>query len=694
MNDIYRRNLAPARATDTLPFARPETFGAGVADAIGNVGATIGRINIQEKELETKRERDFQSSAAALEFAKIQESAASFALERQTSEDLAPGAAGYADAVGAYIDQESERLLGSIGDEKVRMAYQGRLAEWRGDAVIRAEAWERGQAVKLAADNLSQTLDIRANRAFRSDAEGFSGELEAWQEDLAEMRSTLPPDAFAKFEAAGVETISAQFLQGRDPEERLALLESGLFDSLDPGVVERIREGALVDQRRAKLEAEAELRVKKAEAKDAVDLVIADLGDGIPRPDADIDAAIEAARTYGLDSELRRLEKGKVENTANAEFAGASEVAIDQEVKRLNQEIATKGDKVDRETVWRRDHLTELRKTRGEQIEDDPAEFASQNGIAWQPLDFSDPAATSSSIAARRRAVSQTSSLTDRPVNFLLPAEVEQLRANLGTPQGQQMALSIARQFGRDAVKVMRQVEPDDPLLLHSLGLQPGWSQRAIEGRNLVKQKAYSPPKGLEAAIRTRLGVALNALAPEARGGVIATAGALYAEFQARRGDAGEEIDEGVVSVMVDRALGNNDTKRGDRGGKGGLAYWNGRPFVLPVTMTGDEFSRRLSFGKLNGGYRDDLETPVTADELRDEFTPVRIAGNLYGFQNERREWVLAANGDRAVIDISKLTAAPAEEKAFGSARKQGPSHVWVAPSSKAKPTPYDKVRY
>jgi hypothetical protein len=694
MADSYRRQIAPVRANDTLPFARAETFGAGVADAIGNLGGAIARSNEQDRALETQRERDMQASAAGLEFAKIQEEAAKQALEAQTA--VGPGGAGYTEEVGRYISAEGDRLLGSIGDAKVRRSFAARLADWRTQSMIGAEAWERGQAVKMAADNLGQTLDIRANRAFRSDAEGFSAELTAWQADLEEMRTSLPPDVYTKYEAAGVEVIAAQYLQGQDPEERLALLDSGLFDSLDPNVSARIRSGAEVDQRRARLEIEAELRVRKAEAKDSVDAVIADLGDGIPRPEEEIDAAIAAANEYGLDGELRRLEQGKVQNSANREFSGASEVAIDQEVKRLNQIIAGQGDNADRETVWRRDHLQQLRERRGEQIEQDPAEFASQNGIAWEPLDFSSAELTTATIAARRQAVSKTRSLTQRPVDFLLPAEREQLRANIGTKEGQGMALAIARQFGGDAPKVMREIDDDDRLLVHALGLQPAYAARAVEGRNLVREKAYAPPKGLEGAIRQRLGFSLGALSPKTQGGIIETASSLYAAYMHRKGDPGEEINQEYVNVVVDRALGNTSERRGDRGGRGGIGFWNGAPFVLPVTMTGSEFGRRLNgIGKLNGAYRDDLETPVTADELREEFSPVRLAGTRYGFRNARNEWVLLANGERAALDLAKLEEpedAPAGPFGAGGAKPRGA--VFVAAPSQAPESPYAKVRY
>lgn len=645
MSDIYQRQVAPTRATDTLPFAREETFGGELGRAIGRAGDVVGQVNVQNRQLQVERERDMQASAAALQFVRIQEEAAKRALELQDESE--PGGAGYTAAIDGHLGEQETAFLGSIGDEKVRRRFQERFAEWRADTSLRAEAWERGQAVKLTVNNNQQATHLRANRAARLDGDGFAAELAAFKEDIAGLEH-VPPDVRAALERDGVTEISVSWIGSRPPEERIALLKSGVFDQLDPGIVKQLQNEAEVDQRRAQLELESQARIAKADAKDSVDAVLADLGDGIPRSDDEIKTALELARKNGLDDEARKLEKGFVENAANREFTGASEVQIDREVKRLNTVIANAGDKAKPEDIWRRDHLVTLRDKRGEQLRTDAADFASQNGIEWGELDIADPA----SIAARRKAVQQTEALTGRPASPLLPAEVEQLQANLGSAEGQRAAVAVARQFGgRYAAAAMRQIAPNDPLMLHATGLTSHVAAVALQGRATIKSKAYVPPKALDDTFRTVTGRALNGLAPEARGGVLETARAIYAYYADRDGLPSEEAYESLAKQAVNMALGQTEK------GRGGLGSWRGNAFVLPPAMTWQQFGGRIANLKvLDGMYWGDHETKVTPEQLRTRFTPVRISGTSYAWlSDDGRTYAVTKQGQKAALDVGAL---------------------------------------
>ena len=74
MADPYTRQIAPRDASATLPFARPETFGAGLADAVGDVSMGVARESVVRKAEDKQLERDKEATAAALALAKIQES--------------------------------------------------------------------------------------------------------------------------------------------------------------------------------------------------------------------------------------------------------------------------------------------------------------------------------------------------------------------------------------------------------------------------------------------------------------------------------------------------------------------------------------------------------------------------------------------------------------------------------------------
>lgn len=664
MSDIYRRQVAPSRATDTLPFAREETFGGDFARAVGRAGEVVGQHNIAERQIETERERDMQASAASLAFVRLQEEAASHAAELQ--ENAEPGGAGFTETVDKYLGERESAFLGTIADEKVRSRFTERFAEWRADTSLRAEGWERGQSVKLTVDNHQQTTNLRANRAARLDADGYAAEIAAHREDVAGLEN-VPPDIRGKLEREGITEITVGWIGARPPEERIALLDSGVFDQLEPQIVRQLRGEAEVDQRRAAIEAEARGRIEKAEAKDDLDQLLRELGDGVPKSDADLAAAQALADKWGFDKSTYDLGKARVKGTVNREFAGATPVQIDAEVKALDTRIARAGDNAAAADIVRRDALIELRDTREQQIDDDPAAFATSIGKEWPPLDFAD----SGSIVARRRAADATAEATGRPAQYLTAAEAKQVQANLGSLDGQRAAIDLARGFGgRAGAAVIRQLAPSDSMMLHLTGLTDYYGSAALEGRELVKRKAYAPPKDLDVALRSRLGRSLMLGSAAMQGGVIESARSMYAYFMAQRGDAGAEVDEDMANAVVDRALGNVDGKLGDRGGRGGIAKWNDAPFVLPATMTSADFGRRMaSIGKLGGFFWGDGESPVTPDQLRSRFTPVRVGGTRYAWVTANGEFARDKTGGRAVLDIAKV-AAPA-----------------AAPAARARPT-------
>lgn len=676
MTDIYQRQLAPARATDTLPFAREETFGGELGRSIGRAGEVVAQNNVGERQMQTERERDMQASAASLAFVRLQEEAATYALEQQEAAEA--GGAGYTETVDKYLTERESAFLGTIGDEKVRRRFTERFAEWRGDTSLRAEAWERGQAAKLTVDNYQQATFLRANRAARLDPEGFAAEIAAHKADVAGLEH-IPANVRAALERDGIAEISVSWIGSRPPEERVALLESGVFDQLDPGVVKQLRNEAEVDQRRGALELEAKMRLEKAEAKDELDQLLRELGDGVPKSDADLAAAQALADKYGFDAADYDLGKARVVGQVNREFEAATPVQIDAQVKALDTRIARAGDNANAEDVIRRDALLDLRDARAKEIDADPAAFGTKLGVEWAPLDFDDPG----SLVARRRSAEAIAETTQRPVQYLSQQEAKQLQANIGSLDGQRQAIDLARGFGgRAGAAVMRQVAPDDSMMLHLTGLGDFYSAAALEGRELVKRKAYAPPKDLDAALRARLGRSLMLGSAAMQGGVIESARAMYAYFMARRGDDGSELDTDMANTVIDRALGNADGKLGDRGGRGGIAKWNGAPFVLPGNMTSADFGQRMaSIGKLGGFFWGDGESPVTPEQLRKRFTPVRLGGTRYAFVNASGEFARDAAGGRAVLDIGKI------------ARPRSAAPV-AAPARRTRPvSPYEGVR-
>lgn len=654
MADPYTRQIAPRDASATLPFARPETFGAGLADAVGDVSMGVARESVVRKAEDKQLERDKEATAAALALAKIQEEAVAFATEQQSQTDA--GGAGYSRQIEAYLQDREAQFLGSIRDDRVRDAMAPRFAEWRSRTVISAQGWEKGQSVALAVGNYGELTKIRANQANRADADGFVELLAQQRQDLALLEG-VPPDVKVKLDRAGTEEIAVGWLTGRTPQEQKALLESGRFDMLDPNIMRQLKEGAAIGIAREQKELEAQARIRQAEVADAVDQVLKDVGDGLPVNDAQLAEAQAAAQEAGLKDKVTDLFDARIRNHANREFQNVGVVAIDSEVKALNTKIARAGDKATRADIIRRDHLVDLRDKRRRMIEDDPAEFASRLGVEWTPLSDESPEALAASIADRKRAARATAAAAGLPVKFLTDAEATQLAANVKTTEGRAKAIEIAAAFGPDAGKVIDQIAPEQPLLKHLTGLTPKQRGFALEGAGLIAGKGYKPPEGLDGAIRARIGTAMNGFNESARQGVLETARGFYAYYKARAGDDGAEVDERLVLLAVDRALGNVDAKPGEQGGRDGIASWRGEMrFILPNRMTEAEFRRRISGGTLQGFFWGDRKTPVTAQQLREKFIPEKIGGTRYRWrQMGGGGYALDNRGQPAVLDVGKL---------------------------------------
>lgn len=668
-DNIYRPQVAPVRATDTLPFATPETYGAGIGEALSGLGHTASRGEVQKAAQETQRERDFQASAATLELVKIQEEVARRALEAQA--EAGPGGDGYAAMIEQEIADRETRLLGSIGDEKVRRAISERLASWKSDALLGAEAWERGQAAKLAVTNHQETTNIRANRVTRMDHVGFVAEVAAHKEDVG-LLEFVPENVRAALDREGVAELSVSWIGSRPPEERLQLLDSGLFDQLDPGTVKELKNEARVDLRRAQLETEAQSRVAKAEAKDALDGFLRELGDGIPKSDADVAAMEKLADEWGFDKEVYNLGKARVQGHANREYERATPPQIDAEIKRLDTVIARAGDKARREDVWRRDHLAGLRDRRAESIASDPASFGAQLGMEWPELDFGDPA----SVASRRSAAEAVAAASHTPARYLSEAEAEQVKANMDSVAGQRAAVDLARRFGgRAGASVMRQLSPGDPLLLHATGLPSAFVGPVLAGRDLLAKKVVKLPSDWGGSYSESIGPAMALLAPELQAGVRQAAESLYAYYAQRGGLREDELSASLLSRVIGDALGARGSGR-ER--KGGIGNWNGAPVVLPTTMTQEEFGRRLANIRNTDAVFSDGESPISGRQLRERFTPVAVRDGVYAFVFDRGGYAQTRDGKRWEITLSKIapqSARPAEAEPL-STMGVAPEHV------------------
>ena len=651
MADPYQRQVGPGRTTEALPFANANDYGGQIGEAIIGLGEQQGRQNIADRTIETQRERDRQATQAMVDFAQAQEIYSEAEIDARMNPG--PGAEGHRKQMDDHLAKVETDLLGTIQDEKVRDAYRGRFAAWKADQVIRAEAYERGETVKLMVTNAGTAIDIKANQLNRATAsnEDFANAVTEYRAGVGDLEG-VPADIRMAMEKDGVAVLSSSFLKGRDPNEAKALIASGAFDGfLSPAQMEQIANGADIDIRREKLEAAATARLEKAAAKEDLDQLLREISDGVPKSDEELAAAAEKAAKYGLDKDGYDLGKARVEGQLNREYRTATPAQIDAEIKKYDSRIAKAGDKASVTDIVARDHLIGILSTRTKDVAKDPLSAGAKMGIDVQEVDWSN----SGSVAARRRAADASAKALGVPPVYLTDEETAQMRSQMDTPAGLLAVSSQLRQLGGKASRrAAQQIDPSNSWFHASLGLNDQARQMIYNGDKLLSSKQVSvsandtQPRWREYAMP-----AMQLLPIEAKGAVLQMAVRIYAQGAARLGL--DDFDEDLFDSSIDTAIGR--VRRGDQR-LGGIGEWNGAKVVLPPSVSQSRFD--TLFGAVNFSKSDVKPLygngdPIPAAVLRKGWTPVLAPSGKYRFQNGRGEYAGAAGNKIFELDFNKL---------------------------------------
>lgn len=647
MVDPYQRQLAPQRVGNQVGQANVQQMGGGIGDVLSGIGDAVGQNAIQDMQLKQQQDRDLAAAAAFKAQAELKERIGMASLDAQ--DNAAPGAAGFSKSMADMLDKETGAFIQSIADPVVRRRYEAQMQDWTSEQRLRFEAFERGQTAKLGVTNTQTSFDLIANRVSRNvPAEDFQEAIEDVRTGLAEMEG-LPADVRIALEREGVEKIAYSWLAGKPPNQAKALLESGVFDGMmSPEAIDRINRNADVEIRRAQIELEAQQRAQVAESREALNLLITQLGDGAVIPDADLQTAVERATALGLDKQGYDLVKLGISNDVNRTYRAAPPAQIDAALKQLQADIATRGDEVPASLTLRRDALQSLLTARTRDAAADPLAVAAQNGIASGPIDWDNPA----TIAQRKTAALAASRLLGVPPRLLTDEEATEMAANMKTPQGRAMAAQQLGQFGgREARLAAEQVAPNDRTFHYSLGLNRNARQLVYEGQALQQSGKVKVDTGEARRVwAENLSLATRELGQTATGAVFEMAVAVYAQAMERRGET--EFNETLFKASINTALGGTSTN-GVR--KGGVGEWNGRSVVLPTSMTQTDFERRLSGFKPTQAFHRN-GAAMTGRELRENYTPVMVAPNRYGFANGRGEFAgTKKRGEIYTLDITKV---------------------------------------
>ena len=583
MVEPYAPQVAPGRATATLPSASPDVFGAGVGASLASAGGELAQRQLRQLDQERRQEQDRQLAQGMADWATA--SAELDIAENEARQNALPGAAGHAHDAIVRFDARSRQVLESVTDDEVRQRLSVTIAQARGRVHTEADAWQRGRAVALTVQNVATATETFANTVGRgASAESLGGTLGAI-DTMVDGLTVLDGTHREQLRRDARQAVTTSWLSGRAPEEALAMLDSGAFDGeLTPAQIERVRNNAEVELRRRQVAAEAEARAQAADAREQVAAIMREVADGVPIAEDRLAAAAELAASAGLSGDSYDIAKARVRSRLNREYQSATPIQIEQAVRNLDVRIAQAGDDAGPGLIVARDHLQQLLDRRRQDVDDNPAGFAATVGIDYGVLDPANP----ETVSARYRAARATAAATGRPAAYLTPEETSQLRSGMTSRDGRIAALQVAHAFARtdpSAVRsAAREIAPDDRLFQHAARLGPSVGAAVLEGRELIRGRSFAPPRDLGDFIARRGGVALRQASPQLRADIVAAAQALYAVAIDADGNADPAVvDENVVSRAIRRASGGT-VRNGEW--VGGIGNYNGQAVTLPDGTT------------------------------------------------------------------------------------------------------------
>jgi hypothetical protein len=233
---IYSAAVSPMGQGAAAPMVRDPTGLGAVAQ--GLAGLDAASIAKQEEEINARRAADTVKhlTQAEVRAAEVYQKA-----QLEAPED----AAGFRDRVRSEIGALQKEVVGSIEDERVKMAVQNGLLRSAAQMEERAIGFEAGQRAKATINSLMESADRMGSLALVDPTR--RGDFSRLTSQAIDMQTGITAEQKAALKRQASETISVSSLQGmvqQAPAEALAAIDSGEYADVDPGRLASLRAGA------------------------------------------------------------------------------------------------------------------------------------------------------------------------------------------------------------------------------------------------------------------------------------------------------------------------------------------------------------------------------------------------------------------------------------------------------------------
>jgi hypothetical protein len=677
LEPIYQSQVSPS-AGGSLPMASPAAFGAGVGDAIDQVGDAVHTLNTAKRRVD---EAD-QTVAAGAQFADLHAKLEAYKAGRKNGP-----ADGYAADVTKQFQDGRDAILNSITSAQVRRQFAERLNSYGGDLSGSAQVQEAGQKAGVRAATAQQSNNLEANTIATApyDPTGKALFDTIARRDTVADGLPMTPEQHVKVQQQWTaQLVSSHFQAGirDDPHQALADLDGGKFNALlPPDEMEVLRRQARVASDRLDAQQRAAQAQQQSQALAGLQTTEAQYRAGRASGQQWHDLAT-GFRQLGKEKEAIAAEDEGTAIDASEKYRGATPEDRDARIR----ELAAMPERTPAQG-------SELRGLQGQQTYVDKLStldrVAYATGRAVPPLDPTDPA----SVAQRTKILTAALQYGGTG-DYFQPQEAKQVKewvSTGGTAQKAQAAHVIAS-AGQFAGRALDQVAGGDqtfraavPLVtlpngdeLFSDALKGPDALRAAPGlltpgKDETGQPISPHPDVLFSSIVGRAGAQLP---PAFVDGLKRNATNLYLADAHAHGITAFDPDLFRDAMM--RAAGGQKTGRGWVGGIGG---WQGSNVILPVGMAQSQFEQRLSratgaewgAAALNGpavavaaGDKAATARAMTSGEAR-SLVPVMVQPFVYALR-DGNSYAVTKSGRQFLFDIRKLPgvqhgAAPAPGK-------------------------------
>lgn len=583
-----------ARPQDVAVQVSPDTYGAGFGRAIGELGDTLHRNEINAYKIQRAATADAEATDFARRFAEYRLSMDGTV--RDARNGAAPGGAGHAEAIRQAYEKGRETLFSGLTEDSVKRQAEQQFIAFGSSLLERESTWAEGQRVGKVVTDAQTLTDIGANRVRQlSDQGAYQDEVKAGYAYIDSLN--LGTDAKAKLRRELIDQKYAiSYLNGlndKDPSLAKAQIEAGTFnDVLTPDQLEQARNGADIEIRRVQVQAEHEASMQKAAVREDIAALKEADSQGLEIEPSRLAAARDAALAMGDKSTALELD-GMIANNAFAKvYRGQTPVQREARLAELSGKDKPSAAE-QRELAWLRQHSGAL----DEAFNSDPVGYAAKNGTGSSvppPIDPADP----QSVAARLQWRRQYSRATGRPIPVFSDNELVPLRERVasGAPGRLEVLRGLDAMPSADRAVAAQQIVPNDVSFRHEALIEPFARATVYAGREkLQADRGFlnpdrKTPQGMRAqqllAIAgTEIDFALRAMQPAEAEAVKQISGQWLAGWLSAKGRDVNSITPGDIRNAATAAFGGK-SQNGTY--LGGIGHWaGGQAYVVP-----DGFSR------------------------------------------------------------------------------------------------------